>query len=329
MQGQGPILTMPLVWDLHPHVQLVLGTLIQFWPGLFFYRGAVRALRNKSVSMDMLVSLSTTIIYLFSVCETFTATEDIKLYFLSQGVLISFLLFGKYMENMSLNRTGDAIRKLMRLQPRTAIVLRDGEEKEISIDEIKEHETIMVRPGERIPVDGIIIEGQCSVDESMLTGESMPVDKSEGQEVAGGTLNRAGSVKISDAGLGKDFTLQKIIDIVRRSQTSKAPIQRTADKIAAYFVPAIIAVDAVVFAVRYFIIDPGNGGQAVYTVCGALVIACPCALGTVPLMLLFGCLGSLIPAKWSKYILKASAVLMTAMGVKMLINGLIMLSPAS
>lgn len=282
-------LTMPLVWDLHPYIQLVLGTLVQFWPGMFFYKGALRALRNKSISMDMLVALSTTTIYLFSVWEVFTAATGIKLYFLSQGVLISFLLFGKYLENLSLNQTGDAIRRLTRLRPGTALVFRGGEEKEISIEEIEEHDVLIVRPGERIPVDGVIIEGCCSVDESMLSGESMPVDKSEGDLVIGGTLNRSGSVKISAEGLGRDSVLQQIIEIVRRSQTSKAPIQRVADKVASVFIPAIVIISIAVFALWYFHIDPGNAGRAIYTVCGVLVIACPCALGlATPTALMVG-----------------------------------------
>ena len=143
------LLTMPLVWDLHPYVQLVLATLIQLIPGMYFYRGAVRALRNKTFTMDFLVALSTTLIYAYSVYITFTVTEDIKLYFLSGGVLMSLLLFGKYIENIARGEASGAIRKLMRLQPKTALVERGGDEKEIDIEEITEHDVIILRPGER------------------------------------------------------------------------------------------------------------------------------------------------------------------------------------
>lgn len=273
------LLTMPLVWDLHPYVQLVLATIIQLVPGMYFYKGAVRALRNKTFSMDFLVALSTTIIYAYSVFITFTVTEDIKLYYLSGGVLMSLLLFGKYIENIARGETSGAIRKLMRLQPKTALVERDGEEKELDIDEITEHDVIIIRPGERIPVDGVVLEGECAVDESMLTGESLPVDKKPGDDVCGGTLNRAGSVRISATRLGKDSVLQQIIDIVQRTQTSKAPIQRLADRIASWFVPSVVVIAIAVFCIWYWPVTGGDLGKSIMTTCGVLIIACPCALG--------------------------------------------------
>lgn len=272
-------LTMPLAWDIHPFAQLVLATLIQLIPGMYFYKGAVRSLRNKTFGMDFLVALSTTIIYAYSVYITFTVTENIKLYFLSEGVLMSLLLFGKYIENIARGETSGAIRKLMRLQPKTALVERGGDEKEIDIDEITEHDVIIIRPGERIPVDGVILEGECVVDESMLTGESLPIDKKAGDSVCGGTLNRAGSAKISATRLGKDAVLQQIIDVVQKTQTSKAPIQRLADKIASWFVPAVIVIAVIVFCVWYWPITQGDLEKSIITTCGVLIIACPCALG--------------------------------------------------
>jgi len=273
------LLTMPLVWDLAPKIQLVLATLVQFGPGQYFYRGAWRALRNRTLSMDFLVALSTTIIYAYSVYVTFTVDIDIQLYFLSECVLLCLILFGKYLENLAKTETSGAIRRLMRLQPKTALVERDGEEKELDIDEICEHDVVVLRPGERVPVDGIIIGGSCAVDESMLTGESLPVDKSAGDTVFGGTLNRSGSARISAARLGKDSVLQQIIEIVRRAQTSKAPIQRLADRIASRFVPAVVLIAAAVFAVWYFAASPGDLEKAMVACCDVLVIACPCALG--------------------------------------------------
>ena len=273
------LFTMPLVWDLQPKIQFVLATAVQFGPGMYFYRGAVRSVRGKSLSMDFLVALSTTIIYAYSVYVTFTVSIDIQLYYLSECVLMCLILFGKYLETLARSETSGAIRRLMRLQPKTVLVERGGEEKELDIDEITEHDVVIIRPGERIPVDGIIIEGACAVDESMLTGESMPVDKAVGDAVCGGTLNRAGSAKISAAALGKDSTLQRIIEIVQRAQISKAPIQRVADRIAAWFVPAVVVVAGAVFCIWYWPVTGGDFEKAMIACCDVLVIACPCALG--------------------------------------------------
>jgi Cu+-exporting ATPase len=272
------VLTMPLVWDLPPMIQLALATLVQFGPGMYFYRGAWRALRGGGLSMDFLVSLSTTVIYAYSVYVAFTATEDIRLYFMSECVLLDLIMFGKYLENMAKSQTSGAIRRLMRLQPKTALVERGGEEMELDVDEITEHDVVILRPGERVPVDGLVLEGACAVDESMLTGESMPVDKLPGDTVTGGSLNRSGSARISARRLGKDSTLQRIIEVVRRAQSSKAPIQRLADKIASWFVPAVTAAALGVFAVWYYLLG-GGFEKAMIAACDVLVIACPCALG--------------------------------------------------
>lgn len=272
-------LTMPLLWDLPPLVQLVFAALIQLGPGMLFYKSAVRSLRNKTPGMDLLISLSTTIIFVYSAVTVFTVAENIKLYFLCQGVLVSLLLFGRYLEATAVNQTRSSVRKLLRLQPKTASVIRGGEERELAVDEIDEHDVILVRPGERVPVDGVVLEGECAVDESMLTGEAVPVPKKAGDRVVGGTLNCTGSVKIAATSLGKDSVLRQIADMVRQSQAAKAPIQRLADKIAAVFVPVILAVAALVFALWLLVIAPGDAGRAVYAVCGVLVIACPCALG--------------------------------------------------
>lgn len=229
------LLSVPLVWEMHYLVQFVIATVIQFWPGMYFYRGACRGLRNGTMNMDVLVALSATIIYLYSSYVAFTVPIGKMLYFLSNGVLIALLLFGRYLEQLAMGESSQAIRRLMRLQPKTALVQRGGEEKELSIEEIEEHDVVIIRPGERVPVDGVIIEGRCAVDESLLTGESLPVDKAEGDELLGGTLNRSGSVKLAATRLGKDSVLQQIIDLVQRAQSSKAPVQRLADKIAAVF----------------------------------------------------------------------------------------------
>lgn len=272
-------LSMPLLWDLPPRFQFVLATALQFGPGLYYLRNAIRSLRNRTAGMDLLVALSTTAIYIYSTIVVFTVTENIKLYYLCDGVLISLLLFGRYLESVAIYQSGEAVRSLLRLQPKTALVLHDGVETEIDASEIKTGDTVILRPGERIPADGRIVEGSCLVDESLLTGESVPVEKRLGEKLTGGTLNREGRVRYEATTVGEDSTLQQIAAFVRRAQSEKAPIQRFADRIASIFVPAVIALAALIFALWFFLLSPGDWGKAVSTVCGVLVIACPCALG--------------------------------------------------
>ena len=272
-------LSMPLLWDLPPRFQFVLATVLQFWPGLYFVRNAIRGLKNRSLGMDLLVALSTTAIYVYSTVVAFTVTENIKLYYLCDGVLISLLLFGRYLESVAIYQSGEAVRGLLRLQPKTAIVLRDGVETEIDAAEIVSGDTILLRPGERIPADGKILEGSCLVDESLLTGESEPVEKRPGDSITGGTLDREGKVTYTATSVGEDSTLQQMAAFVRRAQSEKAPVQRFADRIASIFVPSVIALAVLIFALWFFLLAPGDWGKAVSTVCGVLVIACPCALG--------------------------------------------------
>lgn len=273
------LLTMPLVWDLHPYIQLVLASIVQFWPGAYFYRAAWRSIRAKSMGMEVLVAFSTSVIYIYSVVVTFTVRTNIQLYFLSECVLLSLILFGKYLEALSKNEAAGAIRQLMRLRPKTAVLVRGAVEKEVDVDEITEHDIIRVRPGERVSVDGTILEGTCAVDESMLTGESVPVEKGVGDKVYSGTLLCSGSITMSAEGIGKDSVLEQIIEIVEKAQCSKAPIERFADKIAAVFIPAVAVLALGVFAAWFFFISPYNWGKAIYCLCSLLVIVCPCALG--------------------------------------------------
>lgn len=272
-------LSMPLLWNLPPLVQLVFATALQFYPGMYFVRNALRGLRSLTMGMDLLVALSTTAIYAYSTVVVFTVTEDIKLYYLCDGVLISLLLFGRYLESVAIYQSGEAVRGLMRLQPKTAIVLRDGTEREIDAQEIVSGDTVVLRPGERVPADGVIIEGGCLVDESLLTGESEPVSKCVGDRVTGGTLDREGRAVYTATAVGESSTLRQMADFVRRAQSEKAPVQRFADKIASVFVPSVIGLAALVFALWFFLLAPHDWGKAVSTVCGVLVIACPCALG--------------------------------------------------
>lgn len=281
--------TAPLMMELSPKLQFAIGTVLQLGPARHFYKGVWRGIRNKTFGMDHLVSLSSTIIYLYSTYVTFTEKKEFKLYFTSNGVLLSLILFGKYMEQVAAGEASSAIRKLMHLQPKTAMVLRDGEFVETGIDQIVEHDVIRIRPGERIPVDGIILEGACAVDESMLTGESLPIDKQEGDRVVGGSLNRSGSVLISASTLGKDSVLQQIIDTVRKAQTEKAPAQRYADRVAQWFVPGVIGAAALTFLAWYFVIRPRDLQKAILCCCDVLTVACPCALGlAIPTGLMVG-----------------------------------------
>lgn len=240
---------------------------------------AWRGLRNRTFGMDFLVSLSSTLIYLYSAYVTFTPRRSYKLYFASDGVLLSLILFGKYMEQVAAGEANSAIRKLMHLQPRTAMVQRGDTFVELPVDQIAEHDRVRIRPGERVPVDGTIISGQCAVDESMLTGESMPVDKAPGDKVIGGSLNRSGSAIVSAEALGKASVLEQIIQIVRQAQCEKAPVQRFADKVARWFVPGVIGAAALTFLVWYRRIAPRNLERALLTCCDVLSVACPCALG--------------------------------------------------
>ena len=272
-------LSMPLLWDLPPRFQFVLATALQFGPGLYYIRNAIRGLKNRTMGMDLLVALSTTAIYAYSTVVVFTVTENIKLYYLCDGVLISLLLFGRYLESVAIYQSGEAVRSLLRLQPKTAVVLRAGEEVEIEAAEIVSGDMILLHPGERIPADGCVLDGSCLVDESLLTGESMPVEKHPGDSITGGTLIREGKVTYSATTVGEDSTLQQMAVFVRRAQSEKAPVQRFADRIASIFVPAVIVLAILIFALWFFLFAPGNWGKAVSTVCGVMVIACPCALG--------------------------------------------------
>ena len=260
--------TAPLMLEMHPKLQFLAGTALQFGPGRYFYKSAWRGARNRTFGMDFLVSLSSTLIYLYSAYVTGTPRTSYKLYFASDGVLLSLILFGKYMEQVAAGEANSAIRKLMHLQPRTAMVQRGDAFVELPVDQIAEHDRVRIRPGERVPVD-----------ESMLTGESMPVDKAPGDKVIGGSLNRSGSAIVSAEALGKASVLEQIIQIVRQAQCEKAPVQRFADKVARWFVPGVIGAAALTFLVWYRRVAPRNLERALLTCCDVLSVACPCALG--------------------------------------------------
>lgn len=282
-------LTAPLMLEIHPKLQFVVGTALQFGPGRYFHAGALRNLRNRTFGMDLLVSLSSSIIWAYSSYVALTRKNNFTLYFTSQGVLLSLILFGKYMEQVAAGEASSAIRKLLRLQPNTAMVRRDDEWVETAVERICTGDEILLRPGERIPVDGVIQSGTCAVDESMLTGESMPVDKSSGDSLVGGSLNRSGSVTYTATTLGMDSVLQRIVAMVRQAQTEKAPVQRFADTVAQWFVPAVIAVASGTFALWFRKLKKGDLETAILNACDVLTVACPCALGlATPTALMVG-----------------------------------------
>ena len=282
-------LTAPLMLELHPKAQFVLGTALQFGPARYFHSGALRNLRNRIFGMDLLVSLSSSIIWLYSSYVALTRKKHFTLYFTSQGILLSLIFFGKYMEQVASGEAGAAIRKLLRLQPVSAMVRRDGAWRECAVEQIRTGDEILLRPGERVPADGVILSGQCAVDESMLTGEGMPVDKAAGDKLVGGSLNRSGSVTYQATTLGKESVLQQIVAMVRQAQMEKAPVQRFADAVAHWFVPGVMAAAAGTFALWFFKLRKGNLETAILNACDVLTVACPCALGlATPTALMVG-----------------------------------------
>ncbi|MEO1619903.1 MAG: heavy metal translocating P-type ATPase [Cyanobacteria bacterium J06632_3] len=278
-------------WPMFLHnawLQLVLATPVLFWCGQSFYIGAAKALRHRSATMNTLVAMGTGAAYLYSVFVTlFPAALTSQglspdVYYEATVVIIALLLLGRYLENRARGQTSDAIRQLMGLQANTASVLRvgaNGERKEIavSLDDVVVGDVIVVRPGEKIPVDGTVIEGTSTVEESMVTGESMPVKKVPGDEVIGATLNQSGRFTFRAARVGKDTVLAQIVQLVQAAQGSKAPIQKLADKVTGWFVPVVMAIALLTFLVWFHF--TGNITLALMTTVGVLIIACPCALG--------------------------------------------------
>lgn len=278
----GMIFNLPLPAVFHaPLVQFAFATPVQFIVGWGFYRGAYKSLRSGSANMDVLVALGTSAAYFLSVYNTFflpaTPGEMPHLYFESSAVIITLILLGKFLEARAKGKTSEAIRKLMGLQAKTARVVRDEQELDVQIAEVIVGDIVVVRPGERIPVDGEVVSGTSSVDESMLTGESIPVDKEPGDMVVGATINKHGAFRFRATKVGADTALAQIIKVVEDAQGSKAPIQRMADTISSVFVPVVVAIAAGTFIVWYLL--TGNAEQAIINMTAVLVIACPCALG--------------------------------------------------
>lgn len=262
-----------------------LATPIQIWLGKSFYQGTIRALKNRRANMDTLVVLGTTIAYLYSVGLTFMpfyfAKTGIELhaYYDTAVFLLTIITFGQFLEKRARGQAGEAIKKLMGLAPKTARVIRNGKEQDIPIDQVVAGDVILVRPGEKIPVDGVIVEGASAIDESMVTGESMPVEKKKGDEVIGATINKSGSFEFKATKVGKETVLAQIIKLVEEAQGSKAPIQRLADTVAGYFVPAVILIAFLTFLIWFLVGPTPSFTFAIINAIAVLIVACPCALG--------------------------------------------------
>ncbi len=286
----GIALTIPIVilsmghdFGLIPHfaargwVLLLLTIPVQFWVGGLFLRSAWKALLNRTANMDTLVAMGSLAAFFYSVVVLVLGL-DAHLYFESAAVIITLIMVGKYLESRAKGQAGAAIRKLLSLQAKTARVVRQGEEVEVPVDEVEVNDIVVVRPGEKIPVDGLVLSGQSAVDESMITGESLPVEKEPGDEVIGGTINKSGSFRFRATKVGRATALAQIARMVQEAQGSKAPIQRLADRVAAVFVPAVITLAVLVFLAWYFIGGVGFTGALLFAV-SVLLISCPCALG--------------------------------------------------
>lgn len=278
-------LSIPFIpmWMHNPWLQLVLATPVLFWCGASFFINAWKALKRHTATMDTLVAIGTGTAYLYSLFPTFLPgfftgrglPPDV--YYEAAVVIITLILLGRLLENRAKGQTSEAIRKLIGLQAKTARVIRNGTEVDIPLAEVTEGDIVLVRPGEKIPVDGEIIDGSSTIDEAMVTGESLPVKKQPGDEVIGATLNKTGSFKFRATRVGKDTFLAQIVKLVQQAQGSKAPIQRLADQVTGWFVPAVIAIAIATFIIWYNIM--GNVTMALITTVGVLIIACPCALG--------------------------------------------------
>jgi Cu+-exporting ATPase len=263
----------------------ILATPVQFYVGAQYYEGASKALRNGSANMDVLVALGTSVAYFYSMFVVL-GLAPAPAYFETAAVIITLVRLGKFLEARAKGRTSEAIKKLMELRARTALVVRDGLEQEIPADEVRVGDLVMVRPGEKLPVDGVVIEGRSTVDESMLTGESLPVGKGPGDPVTGATLNKQGLLKFEATRVGRETALAQIIRLVEQAQGSKAPIQKLADRVSAVFVPVVVGLATLTFLGWYFVaplLTPIPPDQlftaAMMSAVAVLVVACPCAMG--------------------------------------------------
>src|SRR5512140_874354 len=263
-------------------LMLALALPVQFYVGRQYYVGAFKALRNKSANMDVLIAMGSSAAFFYSLPITFGWLAG-HVYYETAAVIITLIKLGKFLEARAKGRTSEAIKKLMGLRAKTARVVRAGTEVEVPADDVRVGDVVLVKPGETVPVDGVVVEGRSSVDESMLTGESLPVEKKAGDPVVGATLNKMGLLKFEATKVGRETALAQIIKLVEDAQGSKAPIQRLADQVSAVFVPVVIAIALLTFGIWYFAVPANLGGHvfttALINMVAVLVIACPCAMG--------------------------------------------------
>ena len=280
MEGMSRV---PAAWT--NWLMLVLALPVQFYVGWQYYVGAYKALRNKSANMDVLIAMGSSAAFFYSLPITFGWLSG-HVYYETAAVIITLIKLGKFLEARAKGRTSEAIKKLMGLRAKTACVIRDGQEQEVPVDDVRVGDVVLVKPGEKIPVDGVVVEGRSAIDESMLTGESLPVEKKPGDGVIGATLNKLGMLKFEATKVGKETALAQIIKLVEDAQGSKAPIQKLADQVSAVFVPIVIVIAMLTFAGWYFFGPPlpvnteiDNFTRALINMVAVLVIACPCAMG--------------------------------------------------
>src|SRR2546428_889934 len=264
-------------------VFFALATPVQFIAGWRFYHGTWDAFRDRNANMDVLISIGTTAAWAYSAIVTFLPLvgfplADMGTYYDTAAVVIGLILLGKYLEELAKGRAGDAIRKLMDLAPRTAHVIREGSEEEVPVELVQVDDLLVVRPGERIPVDGTVVEGFSAIDESMITGESIPVEKRVGDTAIGATINKSGLLKIRATRVGADTTLNQIIKLVEDAQVARAPIQRLADRVASVFVPAVVAIATFTFFAWYIPLGQSVAPALLFFI-AVLIIACPRPLG--------------------------------------------------
>jgi Cu+-exporting ATPase len=262
----------------------LFATPVQFYVGWQYYVGAYKSLRNGAANMDVLIAMGSSVAYIYSIFAMLGFFPG-HLYFETSATIITLIRLGKFLEARAKGRTSDAIKKLMGLRAKNARIVRDGQEMEVPVDDVRVGDLVLVHPGEKIPVDGVVVEGRSSIDESMLTGESLPVEKGPGDAVVGATMNKLGMLKFEATKVGKETALAQIVRLVEDAQGSKAPIQALADKVSSVFVPSVIAIAAITFLVWYFIIplpigsETGIFTRALINMVAVLVIACPCAMG--------------------------------------------------
>ncbi len=266
-------------------LQLMLATPVQFWIGRQFYAGAFAAARHRTTNMNTLIAIGTSSAYCYSIVATFfPAVFEIKgysadVYFDTSATIIVLILLGRLFEARAKGRTSEAIKKLIGLQAKTARIIKDGREMDVPVEDVEMGDVVVVRPGDKVPVDGVIVEGYSAIDESMVTGESIPAEKSAGDSVIGGTINKTGSFRFEAVKVGKETMLSHIIEMVQSAQGSKPPIARLADVIASFFVPAVIAIATMTFFVWYLFGPVPSFTYAILNFIAVLIIACPCSLG--------------------------------------------------